>query len=435
LTVHGDDFLIVANAEQLKWLEEKLAEEYAIKTEILGPDPGQVKEVKILNRTLRWCEDKIEYEADHRHAEIIIEECEVMCGKVVKTPGVTEVISSKEVETRLGGVPVTRPLVESELSEHEKTRFRGVHEVISSKEVETRLGGVPVTHPLVESELSEHEKTRFRGVAARINYLAMDRSDLQFAAKNLCRKMSNPAKSDWEKARRIARYLKWRPRGVIEFPFESDSGKIDGYADSDWAGEKPSMKSTSGGAILWGSSTLKSWSSTQTTIALSSAEAELYAMSKCAQQVAHIMSIAADFSIELKAVVHCDSLAALGIAYRRGLGGRTRHVKVQYLWIQEAVANKELAIKKVPGTENPADMFTKFLAHELLSKYAMSLGMKFPPGRTGYDRAVSSMTQLEDVKLRMAAFAKHVGIAKCLGKHFEKEYADSVPYDFGLLHY
>ena len=107
---------------------------------------------------MRWCEDKIECEADHRHAEIIIEECEVMCGKVVKTPG--------------------------------------VHEVISSKEVETRLGGVPVTHPLVESELSEHEKTRFRGVAARINYLAMDRSELQFAAKNLCRKMSNPAKSD-----------------------------------------------------------------------------------------------------------------------------------------------------------------------------------------------------------------------------------------------
>ena len=36
LTVHGDDFLIVADAEQLKWLEKKLAEEYAIQKKVLG---------------------------------------------------------------------------------------------------------------------------------------------------------------------------------------------------------------------------------------------------------------------------------------------------------------------------------------------------------------------------------------------------------------
>ena len=41
-------------------------------------------------------------------------------------------------------------------------------------------------------EMKDQEKTRFRGVAARINYLALDRSDLQFAAKKLCRKMAKP---------------------------------------------------------------------------------------------------------------------------------------------------------------------------------------------------------------------------------------------------
>ena len=45
--------------------------------------------------------------------------------------------------------------------------------------------------------------------------------------------------------------------------------------------------------------------------------------------------------------------AALGIAYKRGLGGKTRHVKVQYLWIQDAVENKELEIGKVGTLENP----------------------------------------------------------------------------------
>ena len=123
------------------------------------------------------------------------------------------------------------------------------------------------------------------------------------------------------------------------------------------------MKSTSGGALKWGGSTLKSWSSTQTAMALSSAEAELYAMSRCVQQTASLISIARDFGIELSAAVHSDATAALGIACRRGLGGKTRHVKVQSLWIQDAVENRELEIGKVGTLENPADMLTKFLAH------------------------------------------------------------------------
>ena len=52
-------------------------------------------------------------------------------------------------------------------------------------------------------------------------------------------------------------------------------------------------------------------------------------------------------------MVHIDAAAALGIAYRRGLGDKTRHVKVQYLWIQDAVENKELEIEKVGTLENP----------------------------------------------------------------------------------
>ena len=56
----------------------------------------------------------------------------------------------------------------------------------------------------------------------------MDRSDLQFAAKELCRKMAKPEPKDWNKARRIARYLKLRLHGVLEFPLEQHNEKLDG---------------------------------------------------------------------------------------------------------------------------------------------------------------------------------------------------------------
>ena len=66
--------------DQIKWIEEQLKSEYAIKVEVLGPEPELSKEITILNRSIRWCGDKLEYEADSRHAEVIIQECEVIGG-------------------------------------------------------------------------------------------------------------------------------------------------------------------------------------------------------------------------------------------------------------------------------------------------------------------------------------------------------------------
>ena len=147
---------------------------------------------------------------------------------------------------------------------------------------------------------------------------------------------------------------------------------------------------------------------------MSSAEAELYAMSKCAQQTASLLSIARDFGIELNAVVHSDATAALGIAYRRGLGGKTRHVKVQYLWIQDAVENKELKIEKVGTLESPADM--QFLASDSLSRHARSLSMSFKPGRSSAEKAVEALVGLASLEARMRVFTKHVAIAKTLAR-------------------
>ena len=110
-------------------------------------------------------------------------------------------------------------------------------------------------------------------------------------------------------------------------------------------------------------------------------------MSKCAQQTASLISIASDFGIELSAVVHSDGTAALGIACRRGRGGNTRHAKVQYLWIQDAVENQELEIGKVGTLEIPADMLTKFLANDALSKHAQMLSLSFKLLRSSADKA------------------------------------------------
>eukprot|EP00974_Lingulodinium_polyedra_P102353 9911601-Lingulodinium_polyedra.AAC.1 len=44
----------------------------------------------------------------------------------------------------------------------------------------------------------------YRAGAARANYLALDRADLAFAAKELCRRMSSPTVADLVQLRRLA---------------------------------------------------------------------------------------------------------------------------------------------------------------------------------------------------------------------------------------
>ena len=57
----------------------------------------------------------------------------------------------------------------------------------------------------------------------------MDRTDLQFAAKELRRKMADPETRD----RKVHEILAARSPG---FPFDTNSEKVDGFAQSDWTG-------------------------------------------------------------------------------------------------------------------------------------------------------------------------------------------------------
>ena len=72
--VHGDDFVCVAEAIDLKWLEDRLKERFEIKSKTMGLRDGESREERILNRVIRVTEDGWEYEADQRHADLIIRE-------------------------------------------------------------------------------------------------------------------------------------------------------------------------------------------------------------------------------------------------------------------------------------------------------------------------------------------------------------------------
>ena len=148
--------------------------------------------------------------------------------------------------------------------------------------------------------------------------------------------------------------------GIIRF--DGGDGEVSNvlevYVDSEWAGCKRTRVSTSGGLAVWGSGFLKSWSSSQGSVALSSGEAEFYAAVKGAAEGLGIQALLADLGWNVEVKLLQDSTAAKGTASRIGLG-RIKHMDVRYCWIQDCVRKKRITCKYIAGSENPADILTK----------------------------------------------------------------------------
>ena len=320
--VHGDDFVCVGDSGDLRWLEDRLKDRFEIKSKMMGLKPGESREERILNRVIRVSENGWEYEADQRHADLIIRETGADKMSTLSHPG-----GDKKV-----------------IEEEEKS-----------------------------DELQGQEATRFRAVAARSNYLAADRPDIQYSVKEICRRMAKPVDSDWKKLIRLARYLKGAPRCVWKYDWQevSPTTTPTGYSDSDWAGDRKTGKSTSGGVILFGDHLVKAWSRTQDAITLSSAEAELVALGKLAMEVLGVRSMCEEWRLSEPceaSLLWADASAALSIAKRQG-AGKMRHINVKSLWLQEKAVQKILSYDKIKGEDNPSDGLTKHVRKELIDKY------------------------------------------------------------------
>ena len=166
-------------------------------------------------------------------------------------------------------------------------------------------------------ELTGSEATRFRAVAARANYLSADRPDIPYSVKEVCRRMAKPVEGDWQKLSRLGRCLRGAPRCVMEYRWQQEGENPVGCSGSDWAGDRRTGKSTSGGIIMLGSHLIKSWSRTQDSVTLSSAEAELVALGKLAMEMLGVRSMCREWRLakEGHAIkLFADASAALSIA-------------------------------------------------------------------------------------------------------------------------
>ena len=101
---------------------------------------------------------------------------------------------------------------------------------------------------------------------------------------------------------------------------------------------------------MMGHHLIRHWSQTQSTIALSSGEAELTRICRGASKGIGLRSLCHDLGLMMRLNVHPGATAAIGICRRRGLG-KLRHLAVSDLWVQDKVRTGDLDLMKSKPTQ------------------------------------------------------------------------------------
>ena len=134
------------------------------------------------------------------------------------------------------------------------------------------------------------------------------------------------------------------------------------YTDSDFAGCPDTSRSTSGLTVCWMSAAV-SWASTlQACVTLSTAEAEMVAMSKAAQEVIWVRRLVGEImggTLKVPTPLYCDNVATLQLLSQRVHHLRTKHISLRNNFIKEQRDLGNLEPIYVPTDSNTADVFTK----------------------------------------------------------------------------
>ena len=149
---------------------------------------------------------------------------------------------------------------------------------------------------------------------------------------------------------------------------------------------------------MLGSHLIRAWAKTQSTIALSSAEAELYGGVKTACETLGVAALLKDLGQVVKMRMHMDASAALGIAQRQGVG-KVRHLSTGTLWLQEQELKEILKLVKIAGSLNVADIFTKYIGQSLMEQHIGAMNLEYRDGRASAATQLHALSRIkQDVK-------------------------------------
>ncbi|CAK0875513.1 unnamed protein product, partial [Prorocentrum cordatum] len=335
---HGDDFLAEGYDEQLDELDELLKQQFEV-TASARLGPGAVGQTTYLKRTIGYtdklpgCEEPgFFWTADPKHVDFMIKWTQKRGCKPAPTPGT-------------------------------KATGQGRRDSLDL--------------------LSKDRAREVAGAAGTALYLSSDRPDTMYASKTAMQHVSNPNVLMHARVQRLGRYYEGQPVLVWCYPLQGTPEGIRVDGDADWAPTSElQRRSTSGGAVRYGDHTWDCYSVTQSTIALSSGESEMYATGSATARGLQCKTYLIETQRPCNLKIYSDSTAGRGMCSRVGVG-KVRHLELRYLWIKERLRLKAFELHKEDTSKMTADMLTKYSEWPTIEKHCTTLNLRFGKQMTG----------------------------------------------------
>lgn len=234
-------------------------------------------------------------------------------------------------------------------------------------------GMCPKTH----DELEQMKKIPYRQIVGSLLYLSSGtRPDISFAVGHVCRFLQNPGLKHWEAVKTILRYL----QGTKDYGIKL-GGKhqpLRGLVDSDHAGDIDTRRSTTGYVFLLNGGPISWNSKLQSTVALSSTEAEYMALSAATQEALWLKGILE--SLQYKPVSESvqilgDNQGSIKLAKNPNNHQRTKHIDVRHHFIRGAISDKQICVDHIPTEINGSDLLTKPLGPLRFKSLISNIGL------------------------------------------------------------
>jgi hypothetical protein len=216
---------------------------------------------------------------------------------------------------------------------------------------------------LVDTSSDLIDATLYKQIIGLLMYLMNTRPDICFSVNTLSQFLVEPRHVHLVAAKHVMRYLK----GTLDCGLSYDRDHnftLSGYTDSDWAGSVVDRKITSGCCFSFGS-TMISWQSRkQSSIALSTAEAEYIAACSASCEAIWLRKLLTSlFDLEMEATtILCDNQSYIKMTENHVFHDRSKHIEIRYHYIRDMVQRGALKLLYVSTDEQVADVLTKPLS-------------------------------------------------------------------------
>jgi hypothetical protein len=229
---------------------------------------------------------------------------------------------------------------------------------------------------LVDTSSELIDATLYKLIIGSLMYLTNTRPNIFFPVNTLSQFLVEPRRVHLVATKHVMRYLK----GTIDYGLNYDGDHdftLSGYTDVDWAGSVFDRKSTSGCCFSLGSAMISWQSRKQSSIALSTAEAEYIAACSASCEAIWLRKLLTGlFDLEMRAtLILCDNQSCIKMTKNPVFHDRSKHIEIRYHYIRDMVQRGALKLQCISMDEQVVDVLAKPLSRVKFDYFRDKLGI------------------------------------------------------------